>query len=151
MRRARSDSQRKLSSLIPFPSSRTVYICFHFLLSLFFLFNIYMCIYKYIFGCPRGMWKFLGQGSNQHHRREPSLCSNSPRSLACCATSSCVMQQVRDPALSLQWLGALLRCGFHPWPGNIRMPQVQPKKKKSFFLFLLMTHNGGYKIHIFIQ
>ena len=29
-------------------------------------------------------------------------------------------QQVKDPALSLQWLGALL--GLDPWPGNFHQP-----------------------------
>lgn len=38
---------------------------------------------------------------------------------------------VKDPALSLQWLGLLLRCGFDPWPGISHMPWVQPKKEKK--------------------
>ena len=38
--------------------------------------------------------------------------------------SSLVMQRVRDLALSLLW------CGFDPWPGNFRMPQAQPKKRR---------------------
>ena len=37
--------------------------------------------------------------------------------------SSLVAQQVKDPALSLPWLG------FSPWPGNFSMPQAQPKSK----------------------
>ena len=38
-----------------------------------------------------------------------------------------VVQQAKDPALSLQWHG------FEPWPSNFCMPQVQPKinNKKS--------------------
>ena len=66
-------------------------------------------------------------------------------------------QQVRDPGLSLQWLGSLLRCRFdpspaqwvkdpallqlwhrsqlwleiNPWPGNFHMLWEQPKKKKK--------------------
>ena len=40
-------------------------------------------------------------------------------------------QQVKDPALSLPWLGPLLRSGFDPWPGNIHVPQAQPKKKEG--------------------
>ena len=41
--------------------------------------------------------------------------------------SSCVAQQVKDPALSL------LRCGFVPWagPGNFHVPQVRPRERKK--------------------
>ena len=35
--------------------------------------------------------------------------------------SSLVAYQVKGPALSLLWLGSLLRCGFDPWPGNFGM------------------------------
>ena len=38
-------------------------------------------------------------------------------------------QQVKDLALSLLWLR--LWCGFNPWPGNLPMPQVWPKKEKE--------------------
>ena len=31
--------------------------------------------------------------------------------------SSLVAQQFKDPVLSLQWFGSLLRHGFNPWPG----------------------------------
>ena len=31
-----------------------------------------------------------------------------------------VVQQVKDPKLSLQQLGSLLRCGFDPWPRNFQ-------------------------------
>ena len=33
--------------------------------------------------------------------------------------------------MSLQWLGLLLGHGFHPWPRNLHMPWVWPKKKKK--------------------
>ena len=36
-----------------------------------------------------------------------------------------MVQQVKDPALSLQWLG------FDPCPGNFHMPWVEPKKKQN--------------------
>ena len=39
-------------------------------------------------------------------------------------------QQVKDPALSLLWLGLLLWHGFVPWPGNFCMPPVGLKRKK---------------------
>ena len=42
-------------------------------------------------------------------------------------------KRVKDPALSLQWLGSLLWHGFSPWPGNFHMVWARPKKK---FLFL---------------
>ena len=35
-----------------------------------------------------------------------------------------MVQQVKDPALSLPWHG------FDAWPGNFCMPQARPKKKK---------------------
>ena len=35
-------------------------------------------------------------------------------------------QWVKDPALSLQQLGWLLRHGFSPWHGNFRMPWALP-------------------------
>ena len=41
--------------------------------------------------------------------------------------SSLVVQRVKDLVLSLQWLGSLLWCGFHPWPRNFHMLWVQPK------------------------
>ena len=39
-------------------------------------------------------------------------------------------QWAEDPSLSLQWLKSLLWCGFSPYPGNVHMLQVQPKKKE---------------------
>ena len=51
-----------------------------------------------------------------------------------------VAQWVKDPALSLQWLGSLLWHGLSPWPRNIYIPRVQPKrgekKKKWLFMFI---------------
>ena len=40
---------------------------------------------------------------------------------------------VKDLALSLLWLRSLLWCGFSPWPWNLSMPQVQPKKKEKTY------------------
>ena len=41
--------------------------------------------------------------------------------------SSLMAHQAKDPVLSLQWLGSLLWCGFHPWPRNFHMLRVWPK------------------------
>ena len=49
------------------------------------------------------------------------------------------MQWVRDPALSLQWLGRQLWHEFDPWPGNFYMPQVWPKKKKKIDFVKLLN------------
>ena len=51
-------------------------------------------------------------------------------------TSKCslVVQQVKDPVLSLQQLGLLLWLGFSPWPRNFHMPWVMPKKKKKLIV-----------------
>ena len=40
-------------------------------------------------------------------------------------------QLVKGPALSLQWLGSLLWCGFNSWPRNFHVPRVQPNKEKK--------------------
>ena len=40
-------------------------------------------------------------------------------------------QQVKDLALSLQWLESLVWHGFDPWPRNFHMPRAQTKKKKE--------------------
>ena len=42
--------------------------------------------------------------------------------------SFCLAQQVKYPALSLQWLGLLPWHGFHLWPGNFYTLGVWPKK-----------------------
>ena len=42
--------------------------------------------------------------------------------------SSPVAQWVKDLAFLLQQLRSLLSCGFDPWPRNIHMPGVHPKK-----------------------
>ena len=42
-----------------------------------------------------------------------------------------MVQQVKDLALSLQWLGSLLWLGFDLWPGNCHMLQAKQKKKKK--------------------
>ena len=52
---------------------------------------------------------------------------------SCKIGSSLMVQQVKDPTLSLLWLGSLLWLRFDPWPGNFCMPQVQPKKCGSVF------------------
>ena len=44
---------------------------------------------------------------------------------------SLVAQQVKDPALSLQWLQFLLWRGFDPWPGNFSLLWEWQKKKKK--------------------
>ena len=50
-------------------------------------------------------------------------------------------QQVKNPALSLLWLG------FHPWPKNFHMSYVWPKEKEKerclliFIYFLKNTFN----------
>ena len=40
-------------------------------------------------------------------------------------------QWVKDLALSRQWLGLLLWCGFDPWPGNFFMSWEWLKKPAS--------------------
>ena len=45
--------------------------------------------------------------------------------------NSLVVQQMKDPALSLQWLGSLLWCRSDPCQRNFHMLQVRQKKKKK--------------------
>ena len=42
-----------------------------------------------------------------------------------------MVQQIKDPVLSLLWLGSKIRCSFDPWPGNFHMPWAQSKEKKK--------------------
>ena len=46
-----------------------------------------------------------------------------------------MVQQIKDQALSLQRPGSPLWRGFYSWPGNLHMPQAQPKQKRIY--------NGG--------
>ena len=39
-----------------------------------------------------------------------------------------MVQYVKDPVLSLLWLGLLLWRGFNPWPQNFCILQAQPKQ-----------------------
>ena len=60
-----------------------------------------------------------------------------------------MVQQVKDLALSLQWLGSLPLLGFDPWPRNFHMPPVQPKKqnKNKNFIVDIFAH-GFYEYFI---
>ena len=40
-------------------------------------------------------------------------------------------QWVKDPVLSLQWLGLLLRLGFDPWLPNVHVPWACPAPPNS--------------------
>ena len=52
----------------------------------------------------------------------------------CNLRSSLVVQWVKDPTLSLQWLGSLLwQHVFSPWPRNFHMSQAWLKRKKSTY------------------
>ena len=58
--------------------------------------------------------------------------------------SSLEAQWVKDPALPLQWLGlqleSQLRQGFSPWPRNLNMTKMQPKKKKIIIIIIIKVH-----------
>ena len=45
--------------------------------------------------------------------------------------SSLAVWLVKDPGLSLQWLGLLLWCRFSSWPRNFHMPHAWPPSKKK--------------------
>ena len=59
--------------------------------------------------------------------------------------SSLVVQLVKDPVLSLQWLRSLLWCRLDPWPGNFHMPRCSPPppKKKNSSSETETPHPGG--------
>ena len=61
--------------------------------------------------------------------------------------SSLVMQLVKDPALSLLWVGLLLWCRFSPWPGNLCMPLVQGKKREKKFDWINTKLKRKWKKH----
>ena len=42
-----------------------------------------------------------------------------------------MVQQIKDPALSLQQLASLLWLRFHPWPGHFHVLQAWEKKVAS--------------------
>ena len=44
---------------------------------------------------------------------------------------SLVAQWVKDPGMSLLWLGSQLWCMFDSWPRNFHIPQAQPKINKQ--------------------
>ena len=47
--------------------------------------------------------------------------------------SSLVVQQVKDPVLSLQWLGSLLWLGFHPCPGNFHYSARKKEQNNAIY------------------
>ena len=42
-----------------------------------------------------------------------------------------MVQWVKDPGWSYLWHRPKRQLGFSPWPGNIHMPLLQPKRKKK--------------------
>ena len=49
---------------------------------------LFFFFFFFFFGHTHSMWKFLGQGSNLHHSRDPSHCSNNTVSWTCWATEN---------------------------------------------------------------
>ena len=56
-----------------------------------------------------------------------------------CGRISPLVQQVKDPVLSLQWLESLLWRGFNPWLGNLNAVGVAKKKKICDFFHNLSS------------
>ena len=54
-----------------------------------------------------------------------------------------MVQWVKDPALSLQWLRSLLWHGFHLWLGNFHMSWAWPKTKEKKRVVL-----NNFSIHV---
>ena len=76
-------------------------------------------------GKPASSWILVGFVSTEP-RWEPPLSRILSRG------HSLVAQRVKDLALLLQlWCRPQLRHGFHPWPRNLYMPWMWPKKKKK--------------------
>ena len=48
---------------------------------------------------------------------------------------SLVVQQVKDPVLSLQHLKSLLLCGFDPCPGNLHMLGIYSSSALGIYIF----------------
>ena len=52
-------------------------------------------------------------------------------------------QQLKDPALSLLWLGSLLRGALDPWPETSACQEGSQKKEKEKKIFFALTQQGG--------
>ena len=59
-----------------------------------------------------------------------------------------MVQQVKDPALSLLQHGSLLWHGFSPWPGNFHMLWAQTKNQTNHKTQEEICREGGPKILI---
>ena len=74
---------------------------------------------------------FQGKGENSQLNKErgkkthPEVAKISSKE-----GSSLVSQRIKDLALALQRLRSLLWLEFNPWPGNMHVPEVQPKTKQ---------------------
>ena len=53
---------------------------------------------------------------------------------------------VKHSALSLLWLGLLLWHGFDPWPGNLCLLRVQPKKENILPSFLSSSLSRSFSL-----
>ena len=109
------------------------------------------------FGHAHGMWKFLSQISNPHHRSDPSCCSDNASSLSHCATreilfaifywkeltiwSSLVAQQVKDlvtagaGVVAVGWIWSLAWEFLHA---------VWPKKTENWSFVLQISHSLNF-------
>ena len=48
-------------------------------------FDVFVFLSFLLFDCTQDVWKFLGQGLNPHHSRDPGYFSDNARSLTHCA------------------------------------------------------------------
>ena len=80
--------------------------------------------------CGIGLQLQLWFTSSPGNFHMPQVCHRKEGRKRLMKRSSLVLQRIKDPTLSLQWLGSLLWHGFDPWPGNFHMLHRQSKKKR---------------------
>ena len=116
-----------------------VYTC------LFTTYTFYFYLVIYLNDCTSSIWKFPLPGSDLHPCSGPSHCSQILNPLCHSGKSthqrfkktgkesSPMVQQIKDPGLSLQRLMLLLWHTFFPWPRNFQLSQVcpHPPQKKT--------------------
>ena len=67
--------------------------------------------------------------------------NNLALSLWWCGFDPRPVQWVKDLVLWQMWHRSQMQLGFDPWPGNVCMPQVSPKKKKKYVYVYIIQGN----------
>ena len=124
-----------------------VYVCIYMCVHLFICVHIFLYLYNHINTCTSGFLFTIVYGNAYRHQvfsifrtaltqgfsdklPFPSQLTSLAKSRSLCAEVPTVAQWVKDPALSWQQLGLLLRWRFNPGPGTTYAACVAKKKQK---------------------